>query len=1012
MSDAGVAAGFRPGGPSAGGGRGLGDSMKHADAMGSGTPQGGPLQLSWLARLIGTHAPEEVATAIADLVQARPGCVAASVHWGQGEAVAAQGRPPMSLAPADASWLAAVARTAGPLRHPDGRRVAVRLCTQPEVALLLLQLQPGEADDRFLAALETPLRLAGQHLRWALEWAELKDSHEQLERSENLQRALFAISDLAGSERDMPDMLRGIHAIVSTLMYAENFFIVLHDAVPDTIRFLYFVDAQEPIPPGGGQDMPLSAIEHTLTWYVMRDGKARMGNAEELRSQVVGPVTLIGPDSHDWLGVPMLRDGQPRGALVVQSYRRDIGFTDEDLALLEFVGSHILTALERKQGKDELEQRVQRRTLQLAEANRGLQQEIVERQRAEHLQAALFQIAELATADIDQGTFYRRVHAVVGELLNAENFFIGLLSDDRLKLTFPYSVDAVLAPPAERVLARGLSEYVLRLGRALRVDNADIEELERRGEIAPGRMNSPAMYWLGVPLIVADEVIGLVAVQSYRADVVYGAADQELLSFVASQVANSLTRRRSAESLRRAYEQLEQRVEERTLALRKEIGERERVQDQLRHQVMHDALTGLPNRGYLRERIDRALDAMRREPSQPCALLYLDVDRFKIINDSLGHLAGDEVLKEVARRLAGCVRHPDLVARLSGDEFAILLEHDELPWAATAVAQRVLESLDAPMPVAGKELPVTASVGIAIGDARYAAADELLRDADIALYRAKQLGRKRYELFDERLAQNVVDVLALEGELRQALAHGQFEPYFQPICALDGSGRTLGYEALLRWNHPQRGVLRPGDFLKIAEDSGLIEAIDWHLFELSCRLLLQHGRGDSFMTVNVSALHLRHAHFDRRLVQLLERTGLPPQRLVLEVTEGALLDNPEHVRATLERLRAIGIGAALDDFGTGYSSLSYLHSLPLRILKIDRAFVQELDKDANSSSTTVVAAILALARALSIQVIAEGIETPTQRDALMAMGCEMGQGYLLGRPAPIARWREPRRTDA
>ncbi|AGG90579.1 bifunctional diguanylate cyclase/phosphodiesterase [Rhodanobacter denitrificans] len=983
--------------------------MKHAGAVGSMSYEGS-LQLGWLARLTAAHAPDEVAGAIAELARALPGCSAACVVWGLDDGATWRSMPPLPAA-VDEAWLADAVRATAPHRHPDGSRVAVRLCVQPQPALLLLQLDEPAAGG-FFDDLEAPLRLAGQHLRRALEWAELQDSHEQLERSEALQRALFAISDLAGSERDMPDMLRGIHAIVSTLMYAENFFIVLHDVARSTIRFLYFVDVESPPLFEVGRDLPLSAIEHTLTWHVISDGKARMGDAEELRSQVAGPVTLIGPDSHDWLGVPMLRGSQPCGVLVVQSYRPGIGFTDEDLALLQFVGSHILTALERKQGKDELEQRVQLRTLQLAEANRGLQQEIVERQRAEHLQAALFQIAELATADIDQGAFYRRVHAVVGELLNAQNFFIGLLSDDGRKLSFPYSVDAVLAPPAERVLARGLSEYVLRLGRALRVDNADIEELERRGEIAPGRMNSPAMYWLGVPLIVADEVIGLVAVQSYRADVVYGAADQELLSFVASQVANSLTRRRSAESLKRAYEQLEQRVEERTQALRKEIGERERMQDQLRHQVMHDALTGLPNRGYLRDRIERVLAAMRREPQQQCALLYLDVDRFKIINDSLGHLAGDEVLKEVAKRLSSCVRHPDLVARLSGDEFAILLEQDDLPSAATAVAQRVLDALDAPMPVAGKELQVTASVGIAIGDGHYAAADELLRDADIALYRAKELGRKRYELFDERLAQTVVDVLALEGELRQALLHGQFEPYFQPICALDGSHRTLGYEALLRWNHPQRGVLRPGDFLKLAEDSGLIETIDWHLFELSCRLLLQHERNDSFMTVNVSALHLRHAHFDRRLIQLLEHIGLPPSRLVVEVTEGALLDNPEHVRATLERLRAIGIGAALDDFGTGYSSLSYLHSLPLRILKIDRAFVQELDKGANTSSTTVVAAILALARALNIQVIAEGIETPAQRDALMAMGCEMGQGYLLGRPAPIAHWRESRAVDA
>ena len=981
--------------------------MKHADAVES-TPRDGSLLLSWLARLIVAHTPEEMAEAIAALARAQPGCTAACVLWGLDDRATRRCVPPNLPMATDEAWLLDAGRTAGPHWRADRQGVAIRLCEQPEPALLLLQLQPAAADAGFFEELEAPLQLAGQHLRRALEWAELQDSHEQLERSENLQRALFAISDLAGSERDMPDMLRGIHAIVSTLMYAENFFIVLHDAALSTIRFLYFVDVESPSPFEVGRDLPLNVIQHSLTWYVISDGKARMGDAEELRKQVTGPVTLIGPDSYDWLGVPMLRDAQPYGALVVQSYRPDIGFSEEDLTLLEFVGSHILTALERKQGKEDLEHRVQLRTRQLAEANRGLQLEILERQRAEHLQAALFQIAELATADIDQDAFYRRVHVAVGELLNAENFFIALLSDDRLRLIFPYSVDAVLAPPAERPLGRGLSEYVLRLGRALRVENADIEELERRGEIAPGRMNSPAMCWLGVPLIVADEVIGLVTVQSYRPDVVYGAADQELLGFVASQIANSLTRRRSAESLKRAYEQLEQRVEERTQALREEITERERMQDQLRHQVMHDALTGLPNRSYLRDRIDRVLAAMRREPQQRCALLYLDVDRFKIINDSLGHLAGDDVLKEVATRLASCVRHPDLVARLSGDEFAILLEQDDLPPAATAVAQRVLDALGAPMLVAGKELQVTASVGIAIGDDHYAAADEVLRDADIALYRAKELGRKRFELFDETLAKNVVDVLAMEGELRQALLHDQFEPYFQPICGLDGGDRVVGYEALIRWNHPQRGVLRPGDFLKIAEDSGLIESIDWRMFELSCRLLLRHGGGDTFMTVNVSALHLRHADFDRRLIQLLERTGLPPSRLVVEVTEGALLDNPERVRATLERLRVIGVGAALDDFGTGYSSLSYLHSLPLRILKIDRAFVQELDKGANTSSTTVVAAILALARALNIQVIAEGIETAIQHGALMAMGCEMGQGYLLGHPAPIAHWLEPR----
>jgi diguanylate cyclase (GGDEF)-like protein len=954
----------------------------------------GATPLVWLSRLIEASSPMEVGALIVESAESLPDCERVSLFWDEAEThpYGASGTP------AEIAWAQCALTDDGLCLANHDCRVAWRLMPD-ERFVLLLDFRSAQPVTQLREVLQSSLAQAMRRLRHALDLADLHRSHGLLERSESLQRALFAISDLAGSELEMPELLRGIHSIVCTLMYGENFFIVRHDPERGTMRFLYFVDAEDIEAPDTTLDVPLEDLRDTLTWHLLSGGKPLMGSLEQVREQVDGVLLVNGPDCDDWLGVPMLRNGQVLGALVVQSYREGRVYSEDDRALLEFVGSHILTALERKQSKDELESRVRMRTEELAQANRGLQLEVEERQRSEQLQAALFQLAQLATADIDENEFYRRVHVVVGALINAENFFIGLVDQAAGMMTFAYVVDVLGEVYENRPLVHGLSEYVMANG-PLIADRATVLDMAARGLIELEAVGTVSACWLGVPLMVGEDVIGLVAVQSYVEEDAYDMADQELLSFAALQIANSIYRRSSAASLHEANTQLERRVEERTHELRQQIHQREEIQEQLKHQVMHDALTGLPNRGFLRDRLGRVLGLMKREPGRRCALLYLDVDRFKVINDSLGHLAGDEFLQEVARRLLRCVRDPDLVARLSGDEFAILLEDAPLPATAVSVAQRILSTLGQPLLMAGRELEPSASIGIALGDDSYTSADEVLRDADIALYRAKEKGRKRFELFDETLAKNVVDVLTLEGELRHALLHDEFEPYFQPICRLDG-GQLLGYEALIRWNHPRRGLLKPDDFIKIAQDCGMIEAIDWRMFELSCRALAAYGEGEPFMTLNVSALHLGSANFDTRLLELVERCGLPPGRLIAEVTEGALIENPERVRAMLERLRGFGVGAALDDFGTGYSSLSYLHSLPLRMLKIDRAFVCELNKGSDTSSTRVVTAILALASALDIQVIAEGIETEVERAALLAMGCEMGQGYLLGHPEPM-----------
>ena len=966
-------------------------------------------QTDLLTRLADAGTPRQVAAVIVRSARDLPDCDSATVVWALDAGGAPQSEPATELSAAQLALARSAAMHGRPVFSRDGRHVAVGLCETESFdnsrAILLLAAESRTEAQQLAADAAAQLKSAGLHLCRALELATLKASNQRLQRSESLQRALFAISDLAGSDRDMPDMLRGIHAIVGTLMYAENFFIVLHDAERDTLRFLYYADVEDPQAPGDHGYLPTSALERSLTWYLLRDGKPLMGSTEQLRTQVSGPLAIIGPEGYDWLGVPMLRDGHVHGAVVVQSYRKDISFSTDDRTLLEFVGNHILIALERKLGKEDLEQRVRLRTLELDMANQGLQLEIIERERSVRLQAALLKIAELATADISQVEFYRHVHAVAGELITATNLFIALITEDGQSLEFAYVIDETDEPYETRPLGRGASEYVLRHGKAI-LSAADMLELVDRGEMDRDAIGGLAVCWLGVPLSVGDQAIGLIVVQSYDPSVVYGPADQELLSFVASQVANSLQRRRSAETLRLTNAQLEQRVQERTQDLSKEILQRERAQKQLKHQIMHDGLTGLPNRAYLRDRLERVLQRLKREPERRYALLYMDVDRFKVINDSLGHLAGDAVLKEVARRLQACVREPDIVVRLSGDEFAILLEEVPIPDTAVKVAQRVLAVMAPPLQLKdGAVVEPSVSVGIAVGDANYLSADDVLRDADAAMYRAKKSGRKRFELFDDSLQKNAVDVLEMEIKLRAALLRDQFEPYFQPIVRL-ATGDVVGYESLLRWNHPTRGVIAPPEFLHIVQDNGSIEAVDWKMFEMSCKLATRLDPGH-YVTINVSAQHFRHADFDATLLALVERCGLSPSRLIIELHEGSMIDQPERVRATIERLRAAGIGAALDDFGTGYSSLSYLHTFPLRMLKIDRSFVVGLDKGAQNSSAKVVAAVIAMAHALEMDVVAEGIETTVQRDALMALGCEFGQGYLLGRPAPIGRWTAP-----
>jgi diguanylate cyclase (GGDEF)-like protein len=857
---------------------------------------------------------------------------------------------------------------------------------------------PGDEDAGWIDLLDL-------RLRELLATQELHGAAEASRRGERLQQVLYAIADLAHADLDLHEMLGRVHRIVCGLTYAENFYIALYDDLNDTMRFAYDADvASAPIAREAG-DIAGKDFPSSLTFAVLHRKRSLLGPSFELRRQLgLGNDPRLGPDCVDWLGVPMLEGERVRGAVVVQSYDEARHYSEEDRALLTYVAQHILTALQRKHAQEELEAEVARRTAQLADANRDLRAEVHERERAQQLQGALFRIAELAGTRGGLDEFFAGVHGVVSGLLDARNFFIALLSEDGAMLTFPYFIDEWDTPLQTRRLTNGISEWVLRHKRPLLASAAEIRALIDAGEMV--MFGTVPECWLGVPLLLGERAVGVMVVQSYEADRSYGAPEQEILQFASFHIATALERKQTQERLRLAYAELEQRVQDRTRELklanddlREQIVVREQAESRLKHEALHDALTGLPNRTALLGRLERALTRHQADPSRVFAVLFLDLDRFKVVNDSVGHLLGDELLIEAGRRIAACVRAPDSVARLGGDEFTILLEDIHGVDDACHVANRVLAALRDPIRLREKEIYTSASIGIALAHPRYRRAEELLRDADVAMYRAKAHGRQRYELFDEQLHEQALQMLDLESDLRRALSRREFEPFLQPIVRLS-DGSVLGYEALLRWRHATRGLLLPAEFLTVAEESGNVEQIDWQLYEQVFRTIPDLGESQAYVGINVSARHFRAPDLAGALLEMIEAYRVPPWRVRIEVTEGALLQNPDQARATMLRLRDAGVLTSLDDFGTGYSSLSYLHRFPLHALKIDRSFVSDLQPDLAGSSAAVVRAIRALAGSLGMEVIAEGIETPVQREALIQLECAIGQGFLFAAPRP------------
>jgi len=454
-----------------------------------------------------------------------------------------------------------------------------------------------------------------------------------------------------------------------------------------------------------------------------------------------------------------------------------------------------------------------------------------------------------------------------------------------------------------------------------------------------------------------------------------------------------------AEQAERHVEELNRYVEKLESAGR----ELEESREHFRHAAFHDALTGLPNRSLFTDHLRVALRRAHQNEKYLFGVLFLDLDRFKNINDSLGHPCGDELLKLVARRLEMCIRQTDMVARFGGDEFAILLDAIQDASDAVRVAEKVQQVISEPFKLVSHEAITTASIGVALSTSGYTEAEDIIRDADTAMYRAKDRGKARCEIFDTAMHTRAVTLLRLESDLRRALEKDELCVYYQPIVSL-ASGELHGFEALVRWQHPERELVSPDDFIPLAEETGLILPIGLLVLRDACNQLRKWqqyslSNRDLIMSVNLSGKQLMQPDLIERIEEVLHESQINPWHLKLEITETVVMENPELAAVTLARLRSLGVRLSIDDFGTGYSSLSYLNRFPVDTLKIDRSFVTSMN--AADENLQIVKTIVTLAGNLGMQVVAEGVETEEQLEQLRSLKCQYGQGFLFSKPLAV-----------
>ena len=844
-------------------------------------------------------------------------------------------------------------------------------------------------------------------------------------KAQRLQAALNEISEAAHSAADLAEMLRRIHGIIGGLLPARNFFVALYDEASATVSFPYFVDEHDPTPAprklGGGG----------LTEEVLRTGESLLLTPLHTHYATRQGEPVFGTDSIDWLGVPLKVEGRTIGVLAVQSYAGAVRYGEGDLAVMKFVSGQVAAAVERKGAETRL------------------------RESEERLQRAL-DASRLALWDFDleSGTLY--LSEAWSEMLGGPREPTVTRLEELARMVPPEDQAAVWnailpAMKGERshyliehrmIKHDGATIWILSQGRVVERGadgrarravgtNQDISERKRAEEAL--QLAALVYEHSSEAMMVSDAENRVIAINpaftaltGFEAEEVIGKNPNILKSgrqnadFYRAMWAKLATDGRWQGEVWNRHKDGHLFAEEisintirhgdgsvhRYVALFSDITDKKHAETLIWQQANFDSLTQLPNRRMFRDRLEQHLKKCRRDGAS-LALLFIDLDRFKEVNDTLGHDKGDVLLVEAAQRIRRCVRDSDSVARLGGDEFTIALPALENADRAQYIAQDIIDSLSEAFVLGEERVFITASVGITLYPEDAGEIEGLFKNADQALYVAKAAGRGRHSYFTPELQVSAQARMRLTNDLRDAIAQEQFSLHFQPVMEI-ATGRLRKAEALIRWKHPQRGLISPAQFIPLAEASGLIVEIGAWAFREAVRWVRRWrdaGHSQFQVSINQSPREFQaHGHDYSEWVAHLRESGLPGECVALEITEGLLLDANAEVKGKLLQLRDAGIEVALDDFGVGYSSLSYLKNLHIDYLKIDQSFIRNLAP--GSSDMALSEAIIVMAHKLELRVIAEGVETIEQRDLLRAAGCDFAQGYLFAKPMPAEAFEE------